>query len=197
MLLNRLNRIYLEISITDLQDAIGHPSSATTAAAMARLSKWAAGSPERSNALAQETIVGISEITQQSGIDMAFPYSSITLFLCNVVLWVFATVSSESQRQQVKTLSETRGSPGLPQYLLDSLNTTLPVNSPGQTPGKPNFSADRPNSRCEGSVETLPQPDSQQGPKRILEEAAKYLSVFGDWGASLSLALLLHWRSKL
>ncbi|GAB7348642.1 hypothetical protein MBLNU459_g7013t2 [Dothideomycetes sp. NU459] len=166
---------------------------------MSRLSSWCRNNSAEAQHVALEAITTVDNIVryQQRGnqswnglsgvsgrgsgslqkpVDTS-PYNIITLFLCHILLWTFATVTDEDQKQAVgKALRELEPiSPNKPLYNITRKGLGLPENG-------------------SGSEETASE---SEGPDIFLKHAAKLMTRFGDWGASLNLALLLHWRSEM
>lgn len=188
--LGKLSRVYLSVPITDLQEAIGKGGNAMIAPAMLRLSAWMNADPRKAEAAAIEAVNTIERILwfqkrQQPGLKGAertvdaSPYNIITLFLCYVLLWAVTTVARQEQTHELRqalrdALLNREGafrSRSLQQVMLAALNL-----------------------QNDGLVHDNPGSGS---PKALFKHAAQVLTRFGDWGCSLNLALLLHWRSEM
>lgn len=114
ILLYNLGRLLLEISLTDLQDAIGRSGTSKIHEAMSNLSNWARLSPQSLDAvlLCIETIDSLAPVNYNSSADKrsAVRYSIpsiITVFLCHISLWAFINVAGREQKQKLMHLIET------------------------------------------------------------------------------------------
>lgn len=191
--LSRLSRIHLDVPITDLQEAIGKGGNAMIQPAISRLATWVSVDPTRAKETVVEAVDTIQRIlwfqqtrtrkTDESagggeGSDTS-PYNSITLFLSYVLLWGFATVATAEQRREVGDLLAGRGEEFRSRSLQRVVRIALGV------PAEPQA-----GTSAAGGEETA-------GPKVLFKHAAQVLTRLGDWGCSLNLALLLHWRSEM
>lgn len=114
VVLYSLGRLLLEVSLTDLQDAIGKSGPSKIPEAMANLSNWARLSPQSLDAivLCIETIDSLIPVNHNSSTEKqpAMRYSIpsiITVFLCHVTLWAFINVAGREQKQKLVHLIET------------------------------------------------------------------------------------------
>lgn len=114
ILLHNLGRLLLEISLTDLQDAIGKSGPSKIPEAMSNLSNWVRLSPQSLDAvlLCIETIDSLAPANHNSSADKrsAVRYSIpsiITVFLCHITLWAFINVAGREQKQKLMHLIET------------------------------------------------------------------------------------------
>lgn len=175
----------LNVSITDLQEAIGKDGPDGIKPAINRLKVWSldgyfasaswgssAVQDTKSQAFmgAVEAINTIASIANRPSAQAAVPYSLIGLFLAHVLLWGFAmTASPESKQLLRQHVSQLSLSGPIAEQLSSVLESSLCANP---TPG---FDA----------------------PCSIFKHAAYSLTRLGTWGASLNMALLLHKRSEL
>ncbi|KFY06617.1 hypothetical protein V492_07908 [Pseudogymnoascus sp. VKM F-4246] len=114
ILLYNLGRLLLEVSLTDLQDAIGKSGPSKIPEAMANLSSWVKLSPQSLDAvlLCIETIDSLAPVNQNVSNDKrsAARYSIpsiITVFLCHTTLWAFVNVAGRERKQELVRLIET------------------------------------------------------------------------------------------
>jgi hypothetical protein len=161
--------ILLDVSLTDLQNAIGKDGTSGTPQAMANLSNWAKRSPQHAQEVALNAANTIVSLAPKKGMDDTAPYSLITLFLCHVVLWAFARVSPRERKvdflEMVEKDEAMKSNP-----FLDVLRAGLGVDI-----------EERGNRR----------------EKVLFRSAAEMLTRLGTWGASLNLALLVHRRAEM
>jgi hypothetical protein len=166
-----LSTILLDIELSDLQNAIGKDGTAGISQAMSNLRRWARKSPRIAENVAfnaVRTIVSLAPIRKID--DHSAPYSIIMLFLCHVVLWVFTSVSSQAEKQN----------------LLD----TIAAN--GELYSSHFFSVLKSSLSSDGDSNGLNKTDA---PKLLFKSGAEMLTQLGTWGASLNLALLIHRRA--
>lgn len=112
--LYNLGRLLLEISLTDLQDAIGKSGPLKITEAMSNLSNWVRLSPQSLDAVIEciETIDSLAPVNHNSYADKrsvvrySIP-SVITVFLCHITLWAFINVAGREQKQNLMHLIET------------------------------------------------------------------------------------------
>ncbi|KAH7120367.1 fungal-specific transcription factor domain-containing protein [Dactylonectria estremocensis] len=182
-LLHSLTRMFLNVSLTDLQDAIGK-NGPDINSALDRLKFWSLdgcfvsgqwGSTvqdPKSPALsaATEAVNIIACISDRPSVQAATPYSFISLFLAHLLLWGFAiTAEPESKHMLKQQVCQLSLSGPIAEQLSSVLDSALSANP---TPG---FDA----------------------AGLIFKHAAYALTRLGTWGASLNMALLLHKRSEL
>lgn len=153
---------------------------------MAALTSWARRDPyiaEQVALNAVRTIVLLApsksserERNEQGGeikdIDTA-QYGIITVFLCHVILWVFASVSPSDRKKLLLAAIERDSDLRMSRF--------MPVVRRG-------LGLD---------VEARKGGDEREDPKILFRSAAEMLTRLGTWGASLNLALLVHKRSEM
>jgi hypothetical protein len=100
-------------------------------------------------------------------------YGIISVFLCYVVLWVFATVSPKEERQKLLDMI-IRDDNAQASEFMAILQKGLGFE-----------------------IESQRVVDRPEAPKILFRSAAEMLTKYGTWGASLNLALLLHKRSEM
>ncbi|KAL6411615.1 C2H2 type zinc finger domain protein [Ilyonectria robusta] len=183
-LLYGLTRMSLNVSITDLQEAIGKDGPDGIKPAINRLKVWSldgyfasaswssAVQDTKSQAFmgAVEAINTIASIANRPSAQAAVPYSLIGLFLAHVLLWGFAMTTSPESKQLLR-------------QHVSQLSLTGPI-------------AEQLSSVLESSLSANPTPGFD-APCSIFKHAAYSLTRLGTWGASLNMALLLHKRSEL
>lgn len=183
-LLYGLTRMSLNVSITDLQEAIGKDGPDGIKPAINRLKVWSLDGyfasaswssvvqDTKSQAFigAVEAINTISSIANRPSAQAAVPYSLIGLFLAHVLLWGFAMTTSPESKQLLR-------------QHVSQLSLTGPI-------------AGQLSSVLESSLSANPTPGFD-APCSIFKHAAYSLTRLGTWGASLNMALLLHKRSEL
>ena len=143
---------------------------------MSNLSRWARKSPRIAENVAFNAVKTIVSLAPGRGVhDHSAPYSVVALFLCHVVLWVFASVSPPPERQRlledVEANAELRSS-----HFFNVLRTGMSTELPS------------------GHSDGLTRGDA---PKVLFKCAAEMLTQLGTWGASLNLALLIHRRAEI
>ncbi|KAJ2894129.1 hypothetical protein MKZ38_007917 [Zalerion maritima] len=196
-LLHGLVRMFLNVSLTDLQDAIGKNGQAGIDLAMRRLRVWASRKHSRPISPASTTekvrnqtgkqtepepwalsavmeaikiIAFIScDSSRTNEAQAAGPYCTISLFLSHVVLWAFAVVASPEAKTAMRDMVERHAS-----------QEGLRIHDMGNW-----------------LESTLPNQYSAASGRIIFRNGAKGLTKIGIWGASLNLALLLRRRSDL
>lgn len=196
----RLSSLFLNVPITDLQDAIGKSGDTGVTHAMSRASTWCRIDASQAMEVVLEAIVITDRIvryqwyrqeilqtvcntaakkadqTSSEPVDTS-PYNIIALFLYNIMLWTFATVSSEDQKQAVASAINNSEDISVSKPLQHIMLKGLGLAEEGVSGEEPVTDA--------------------EGPDVFLKHAATLMTRFGDWGASLNLALLLHWRSEI
>lgn len=140
---------------------------------MSSLRTWARKSPQTAENVAFSAVKTVVSLAPNRNIhEDSGPYSVITLFLCHVILWVFASVSPPSQKQQfldkIKANGELHSSHF---YGVLRSSLSLELNSSGST--------------------------KSDEPKVLFKSGAEMLTQLGTWGASLNLALLIHRRAEM
>ena len=140
---------------------------------MSNLSMWAKKSPRIAENVALNAVRTIVSLAPNRSIhEDSAPYSIVTLFLCHVVLWVFAKVSPASQKQQ----------------LFDRITESSDLRSSrffGVLENSLSLCADDVGER------------RTDVPKLLFKSGAEMLTQLGTWGASLNLALLIHRRAEM
>ena len=192
VIVHHLSTIFLGISLSDLQNAIGKEGAPGSARAFAKLTKWAHKSPELAEQVVSHAIRTIILLTpgKDNGegairsIDTA-PYSLITIFLCHIVVWAFANVGSHSQKLRLfDTISRNA-----------ELKSTSFFSTLQRSFGFEEHGVDQ--SKKIGQDED----QKNQGPAApanlLFRSAAEMLIPIGTWGASLNLAQLLYERAEM
>ncbi|KAE9371442.1 hypothetical protein N431DRAFT_410158 [Stipitochalara longipes BDJ] len=192
IIVHHLSTILLDISLSDLQNAIGKEGAAGSIRAFAKLTKWARRSPqlaEQAVCHAIKTIVMLAPGKNGKGgirnIDTA-PYSLITIFLCHIVVWAFANVASDSQKLQ----------------LFDIVSQNVELRSTAF------FATLQRSLWVEGDWAHALRKEVQEGDDQIEQDsaaaanllfrsAAEMLIRLGTWGGALNLALLLRERAEM
>ena len=141
--------------------------------ALLNLKLWARKSPRVAESVAFDAVTTIISLAPSRSLnDDSAPYSIITLFLCHIVLWVFATVSPHSERRRL--LESIGGDMDLPSnHFYDIVRKSMSLND-----------ASDESTRTEA-------------PKILFKSGAEMLTQLGTWGASLNLALLIHSRADM
>ncbi|KAL3427196.1 alpha-L-rhamnosidase (RhaA is able to hydrolyze alpha-1) [Phlyctema vagabunda] len=183
VVLYHLATILLDVSLTDLQNAIGKDGSSGISQAMINLNKWAAEAPRKAAIVAYNAVKTIVSLTsKQSRFDDdahltgTIPYNLITIFLCHVVLWAFVSASNDSQKSQLLQILCTDQ-----EVCSSSFFSTLKRGLSSQ-------------DRDPEIVDSLTISEFQ---RFIFKSAAEMLAQFATWGAALNLALLLHNRAEM
>jgi hypothetical protein len=193
IIVHRLSTILLDISLSDLQNAIGKEGTTGSARAFAKLTKWARKTPHLAEQVvchAIKTILMLApgEDHMEGGIrniDTA-PYSLITIFLCHIVVWAFANVAIQSQKVQ----------------LLDVVSKSMDVRS------TPFFATLKRSLGFDGNAaqrmrmtgqehEDQNEQNSTAAANLLFRSAAEKMIRLGTWGAALNLAQLLHERAEM
>ncbi|KAN0096400.1 Fungal specific transcription factor domain containing protein [Hyaloscypha variabilis] len=192
IIIHNLSTILLDISLSDLQNAIGKEGTTGSTRAFARLTKWARRSPQLAEQVVCHAIKTILMLApgKNNGeggirnIDTA-PYSVITIFLCHIVVWAFANVASDAQKLR----------------LLDTISRNVELRL---TP----FFATLPRSlwtggdwshtlRKEVQEDDQVEQNSAAAANLLFRSAAEMLIQLGTWGCALNLASLLHERAEM
>ncbi|KAH7153567.1 fungal-specific transcription factor domain-containing protein [Dactylonectria macrodidyma] len=184
-LLHCLTRMFLSVSLTDLQDAIGKNGPDSINSALDRLKVWSIDGCVASRQWGLSTVQDLKSpalqaaieatnviacISGRSSVQAAVPYSFIGLFLAHILLWGFAmTAEPEAKQLLIQHVCQFPLSGPISEQLSSVLDSALSAHS---TPGS-------------------------DGPCIIFKHAAYALTRLGTWGASLNMALLLHKRSEL
>jgi hypothetical protein len=190
VIVHHLSTILLDISLSDLQNAIGKEGAAGSERAFAKLTRWARKSPQLAEQVvchAIKTIIMLAPGKDNGeggirNIDTA-PYSLITIFLCHIVVWAFANVALQTQKLRLfEMISRT------PELRSTAFVTTL----------QRSFGLDE--YEGQPSKTTMQESENQNGPgseAALFRSAAEMLTRLGTWGCSLNLALLLHKRAEM
>lgn len=150
--------------------------------AIANLTHWAARSSRLATDTTFDAVKTIVRLTPNKELNGSFhvldtgPYGIITLFLCHVVVWAFASVSTRDQKMH------------LLQYIEED-NEVRRSDTYGVLHGVLGDRRERDT--------TLPCEHEKTQKKILFKCAAEKLTKFEIWGASLNLALLLHHRSEM
>lgn len=189
VIVHHLSKILLDVSLSDLQNALGKEGATGSARAFAKLTKWAYKSPRVAEQVvfhAIRTIIMLApgKDNEEGGIrdiDTA-PYDLITIFLCHVVVWAFAKVASHTQKLQLCDMISR--SPDLRSTaFFTTLRRSLGVE--GHEPRPSKGTGEEKEGHGQGSEAAL------------FRSAAEMLTRLGTWGAALNLALLLQERAEM
>lgn len=161
-----LTRIYVRLSITDIQDCLGRSGPNEAATTLRRLRIWTEQAPEDAYLVVMDAATCITYIMEDDA--ESAPYDIITLFLCRLSLWIIANAASNAQKETFAT--KLRDNP------LTSVNVCTFIEA--------GFAI-----RNETGHSTTLAKDNLQ---LILRHAVQVLVQLGTWGASSNLALLLH-----
>jgi hypothetical protein len=175
-----LSTILLDVPITDLQNAIGKEGLTAIPHAHSHLRNWARRDGQISENViynAVKTIYLLAPLSRARddstwNIDTA-QYSCTTLFLCHILLWIYAGVASRPQKLRLLEL--------VAQSQEMKSSRFLGVLKRG-------FLGDDENARATQEAAE---------PKVFFRSAAEMLTSLGTWGVSLSMAKLIHERSKM
>jgi hypothetical protein len=176
--------ILLDLSISDLQNAIGKDGSSGIPEAMFNLRKWVQGSPQIAEQLtfacAKTIATPLSTLVPKVLGPTACEQATIAIFLCHVVVWIFASVASPPQKKSLaKRMSENELLWNSPQVV--ALRQALECQDDGT-----------------GRAEEIPGGMKKKDVLgNIFKSAAQSLTHLGTWGAALNLALLLHRRAEM
>lgn len=196
IIVHRLSTILLDISLSDLQSAIGKEGAPGSARAFAKLTKWASKSPQLAEQVvchAIETIIILAPGKDNGeggirNIDTA-PYSLITIFLCHIVVWAFANVASHSQKLQLFN-----GISGNVELQSTAFFTTL-QRSFGLDGRAARHQQPLKTTRREGEDQNEHSPTAAAN--LLFRSSAEMLIRLGTWGGALNLAQLLHERAEM
>ncbi|KAH8679027.1 fungal-specific transcription factor domain-containing protein [Tricladium varicosporioides] len=212
---HHLATILLDVPLSDLQGAIGKNGKPGIPIALSNLTLWAAKAPRIAETVAYNavrTIVSLAPpgdtFNRTRGPDSAngrtgyyggtetMPYSVITLFLCHVTLWVFASVVPVDAKQRfmdaVGSDENLRSSPfyGILRRAMGIMHSGQEVGTVGSLNGK--------GKEAEEKTEKEKWNEMEANVRGVLFRcAAEMLTRLGTWGASLNLALLLHRRAEM
>ncbi|KAL0938109.1 C2H2 type zinc finger domain-containing protein [Colletotrichum truncatum] len=188
-----LVHLHLDISISDLQDALGKSGPHAVEEALSRfrlhlrhplmtsdylkprgessdrLPQSFTGNNLKVNSVFGRAIADITAITDNLLLQTATPYSILGVFLNCVVLWALVKTSTKEERVLLKTY-------------LDSTEIALSVAGKPELKNTLSFA-------LESSDISLENADA------ILMHAAQNIAKLGTWGASLNLALLLQLKA--
>jgi hypothetical protein len=179
-----ISLILLDVSISDLQNAIGKDGNAGILDAMSNLRRWTQRSPRIAEdvtfAAAKTIATPISILAPKLLGPTACEQATIAIFLCHVVVWIFASVAGTPQKQSLLArLAEHDELWKSPQII--ALRKALEFHEEGV------------RSRDEGA----PILSKKDVLGNIFRSAAQSLTHLGTWGAALNLALLLHRRAEM
>ncbi|ORY61629.1 fungal-specific transcription factor domain-containing protein [Pseudomassariella vexata] len=187
--LHRLSEMCMSISLTDLQDAIGNEGPESSPAGFKHLGQASVfeslplrqtsnrhvggvdtGDQRFGISAAYEALRIISMTRETSVVEIAAPYSTISIFLAHVTLWALARVSSADMKNQILQLTRDPVlASSLPDAFLNVLNSAF---------------------------STEPGSDGVKEASQIFKHGAISLAKFGRWGACLNVAVLLHWLAE-
>lgn len=152
---------------------------------MANLTSWAQKTPRVSEEVAYNAVRTIVSLAPTKGTheddirntDTA-PYSIITLFLCHVVLWVFAKVCPSEQKYRfLRIVAENEVLRSSAFFAV--LQRALDLDDEGVA------------AQSRGST------DKNYAPNILFKCGAEMLTRLGTWGAALNLALMIHKRAEM
>jgi hypothetical protein len=177
--------ILLDISISDLQNAIGKDGNTGIPEAMSNLRNWVQSSPRIAEQLTYACTTTISTPLSTLVPNILGPTACeqaiIAIFLCHVVVWIFASVASPLQKESlVSRLKENEKLWNNPRII--ALKQALEYHE--VTGGL-----------IEEGGPRVPSRKDVLG--NIFKSAAQSLTHLGTWGAALNLALLLHRRAEM
>ncbi|KAE9365869.1 hypothetical protein N431DRAFT_385817 [Stipitochalara longipes BDJ] len=176
--------ILLDISISDLQNAIGKDGNTGIPEAMSNLHHWVQTSPrvaeQLTYACSKTIATPLSALVPKVLGPTACEQATIAIFLCHVVVWIFASVASPLQKESLSArLRENEELWKSPQ--IQALKQALEFR-------------DGNAGRGEGAPAMMRRKDELGN---IFKSAAQSLTHLGTWGAALNLALLLHRRAEM
>jgi hypothetical protein len=174
-----ISLILLSISMSDLQNAIGKDGNTGIPEAMSNLRHWIQTSPRIAEDItfsATKTIATpLSTLVPRVLGPTACEQATIAIFLCHVVVWIFASVAGELQKQSLLArLAEN-----------EELWKSMQISALRQAL---EFREER--------GEDAPVMRRKDVLGNIFKSAAQSLTHLGTWGAALNLALLLHRRAE-
>ncbi len=171
--------ILLDAPFTEIQDALGKNGKTGMASAKSNLRHWINTTPQTSEDIVHTAIKAISNLTSPVG-PSASEQLIITTFLCHVIVWIYASIASTSQKKRL-----------LDRWAQDevlwkssqiaSLRKGLEVDADNDV----------------GGSEAVPNASKSDRLRGIFRSAAECLTQLGTWGAALNLALLLQRRSEM
>lgn len=175
----------LDISISNLQKAMGKDGNTGIPEAMSNLRKWVQTYPRIADQLTYactKTIATpLSTLVPNILGPTACEQATIAIFLCHVVVWIFASVASPLQK--------------------GGLALSLKENE--KLWNSPRIMAFRQALEYHEEVGGLSGEGGPHVPSKkdvlgnIFKSAAQSLTNLGIWGAALNLALLLHRRAEM
>ncbi|KAN0090483.1 Fungal specific transcription factor domain containing protein [Hyaloscypha variabilis] len=176
--------ILLDISISDLQNAIGKDGNTGIPEAMSKLHHWVKTSPrvaeQLTYACSKTIATPLSALVPRVLGPTACEQAIIAIFLCHVVVWIFSSVASPLQKESLAArLRENKELWNSPQ--IQALRQVLEFR-------------DENTGREEATPAMMRKKDVLGN---IFKSAAQSLTHLGTWGAALNLALLLHRRAEM
>jgi hypothetical protein len=193
IIVHHLSTILLDISLSDLQNAIGKEGTTGSTRAFTKLTKWARKSPQLAEQVVCHAFKTIVMLAPGKGngeggignIDTA-PYSLITIFLCHIVVWAFANVATHSQKLQLFH--------GISRNM--ELRSTAFLCTLQRSFGFNEHAAQRP-TKTGHEYKDQNEQNSAAAANLMFRSAAEMMIGLGTWGAALNLAQLLHERAEM
>lgn len=183
--IHHLSTILLDVSLTDLQGALGKEGPQGIAPALARLKSWSNLDPQKAETCAYNAvraIISLAPSKGQGGGTETTPETIITLFLCHLVIWVFAIVCERCSYSRF--LEMVKAGPGGVGNSLFYNEVLRGIEALGEElSGKEECERER--ERVNGRMRVL-----------VFKNAAEVLTRLGVWGAALNLAMLLQRRAE-
>lgn len=175
-----LAHILLDVPFTDIHGAFGKNGKEGIAAATVNFRRWVNADPQTAEDIIQTALKTIEYLVTNRASSAASEQSIIAMFLCYVLVWLYANIAPMKQRQGLlNRLARDEQMWKCPQlaYIKRELESTRDAVT---TSNDGNSSA----SRTELTW-------------GVLRSAAQCLTQLGTWGAALNLALLLQRRSEM
>ncbi|QSZ34342.1 hypothetical protein DSL72_005933 [Monilinia vaccinii-corymbosi] len=207
---SHLTAIFLHVSFTDLVNSIGKSGHAGIEPALERLKLWAREDYESAVDVAVQAAEAIMEVSRdvmgteipsrgigvdetsgaiRGGMIGTGVYGAVLLMMSHVVLWAFARVADQRQKEHLMGRLQAYRTPD--SGFLDTLRHELAAHD--------DLHAAATSGIAYESVQDSGAKDQRNTgrPSRALfRSAAETLTKFGTWGAALDMALLLHLRAE-
>lgn len=157
---------------------------------MTNLTDWAIESPQKAEEVAHKAVKIIvflnskrERYEEDAHLTDTIPYNLITIFLCHVVLWVYANVATPASKL----------------HLLETVAANdILHSSPFFAILANGLSADHDSVVDSGhQVDAAVRRSGNDFSRTLFKSAAEMLAQFATWGAALNLALLLHNRAEM
>jgi hypothetical protein len=196
ILVEQLGRLLLEVPLTVLQNAIGKSGPSGIPPAMSSLLLNATVSPRATIEAALMSLKMIHKLTPRrpgsppsneayneiDGEDTG-PFGIVTLFISHMVLWAFMSVARQAQKIELMRMAESDEALKEAAILIVIKRIIGPVTEPVPSPPQ--------------SIGSYANAISGASPMLVFRNAADVLTRMGTWGASLNMALLLHFRATM